>query len=315
MTQQGSAQESVVPDLSVEIGKLTLKNPVMTASGAFGYGTEYEDVADLDKLGGIVTKAVTARPRAGNAPPRIIETPSGMLNAIGLANVGVEAFIAEKMPFLRTVDTRVVVNVAGSTVDEYVAVCRRLDDCEGVDALEINISCPNVKEGGISFGADPKLAFEVLSAARKATWLPLIAKLTPNVTDIRPIARAAQDAGSDALSLINTLYGMAVDVASRKPLLSNVTGGLSGPAIKPVALAMVWKAVQAVKIPVIGIGGIMSATDALEFLIVGAWAVQVGTANFVDPGCPVRIAEDLEHYCAQEGIHSLSEVVGSLDAG
>jgi dihydroorotate dehydrogenase (NAD+) catalytic subunit len=303
----------VQPDLSVRLGKLLLKNPVMTASGAFGYGREYEDAADLDRLGGIVTKAVTLKPRPGNPPPRIIETASGMLNAIGLANVGVKAFIEQKMPFLRTVDTCIVVNVAGSTVEEYVAVSRRLDACNGVDALEINISCPNVKVGGISFGADPKLAFEVLSAVRKATTLPLIAKLTPNVTDIAPIARAAEEAGADALSLINTLYGMAVDVGTRKPLLGNVTGGLSGPAIKPVALAMVWRAASAVGIPVIGIGGIMSAMDVLEFIIVGATAIQVGTANFVDPGCPVRIVEELGRYCVEQGVRRISELVGTLD--
>ena len=310
---QASATPDLSVDLSVNVGGLSLKNPVMTASGTFGYGQEYKDMVDLDRLGAIITKAITLEPRAGNPPPRIIETPAGMLNAIGLANVGSIAFIKEKMPFLRTVDTQIVVNVAGSTVDEYVEVSQRLDACPGVHGLEINISCPNVKVGGVSFGSDPRSAFEVLSSVRKVTSLPVIAKLTPNVTDITVIAQAVEEAGADAVSLINTLYGMAVDPATRRPLLSNVTGGLSGPAIKPVALAMVWKVAQAVKIPVIGIGGIISAADALEFLIVGATAVQVGTGTFVEPGCTTKIVDDLERYCVAEDILRVSELVGTLE--
>ena len=302
---------STAVDLSVQIGKLSLQNPVMTASGTFGYGREYEDLTHLDRLGAIVTKAVTLKPRAGNPPPRIVETSAGMLNAIGLANVGVAGFIEEKMPFLRTVDTRVIVNVAGSTVDEYVEVSRRLDGCEGVDALEINISCPNVKQGGISFGADPALASEVISSVRKATRLPLIAKLTPNVTDISPIARAAQDAGADALSLINTLYGLAVDPATRKPLLSNVTGGLSGPAIKPVALRMVYDVAGAIDIPVVGCGGIATANDAIEFLIAGASAVQVGTASFTTPTAAIDVLEGIERFLTEQGIGDIADLINA----
>lgn len=302
-------------DLSVEIGGIRLRNPVLTASGTFGYGEEYADFVDFSRIGGIVTKSVTLRPRGGNPPPRVVETGAGMLNAIGLANVGVKAFLQEKMSFLRDVDTAVIVNVSGATVEEYAEVARHLDGCPGISGLEINVSCPNVREGGMAFGADPSLTSRVVLEVRRATDLPLIVKLTPNVTDITVPARAAQDAGADGLSLINTLLGMAVDVDTRRPELANVTGGLSGPAIKPVALAMVWRVAQAVEIPVIGMGGILSAADALAFLIVGARAVQVGTANFLEPDVTMRIADGIEQYCRERGISDLAEVIGSLEIG
>ncbi len=303
------------PDLSVNLAGIRLKNPVLVASGTFGYGTEYADLVDVNRLGGVVTKAVTLEPREGNPPPRTVETAAGMLNAIGLANVGVDAFIKEKMPLLHEFDTAVVVNVAGSTVAEYVEVARRLNECEGIDGLEINISCPNVKQGGVLFGSDPQAAAKVISEVRKVTSLPLIAKLTPNVTDIVSVARATEDAGVDALSLINTLLGMAIDVETKKPKLANMTGGLSGPAIKPVALVMVWKVAGAVKVPVVGIGGILSAEDALEFLVAGASAVQVGTGNFIDPQCTTKIIHGLDQYCQEKGIARISEIVGTLEVG
>ncbi len=305
--------ESLPFDLGVEIGSLHLKNPVLAASGTFGYGWEFEEVMDLSRLGGIVTKAITLEPRLGNPTPRIVETASGMLNSIGLANVGVAAFARDKMPFLRSCGTAVIVNVAGRSMEEYVEVVRRLDDCPGIHALEINISCPNVQEGGLAFGADPNVAAAVIGAVRDVTQLPLIAKLTPNVTDIAGIAAAVQEAGADAVSLINTLVGMAIDAARGRPELGAVTGGLSGPAIKPVALAMVWKVAQAVRIPVIGMGGIMTAEDALEFMLAGAVAVQVGTANFVDPTSMIRIVEGLERTLRERGMGSVAEIVGTLE--
>ncbi|MFH1009373.1 MAG: dihydroorotate dehydrogenase [Candidatus Latescibacterota bacterium] len=301
------------PDLSVQVGPLLLKNPVLAASGTFGYGQEFQELIDLSRLGGIVTKAITLEPRLGNPPPRIVETASGLLNSIGLANVGVEAFVRDKMPFLRTCGTAVIVNVAGRTKEEYAEVARHLSDCPGIQALEINISCPNVREGGLAFGADPRVAAAVIQAVRKVTCLPVVAKLTPNVTDIVPIARAVQEVGADALSLINTLVGMAIDVARRRPKLGGITGGLSGPAIKPVALAMVWKVAQSVKIPVIGMGGISHVGDALEFLMAGAVAVQVGTANFADPTAMIGIVEGLEIYLEEQGICSVKEMVGTLE--
>lgn len=300
-------------DLSTRIGPLCLKNPVLTASGTFGYGSEYADLVDLSRLGGIVTKAVTPEPRAGNPPPRVVETTGGMLNAIGLANVGVNAFVWEKMPFLRTCGTTVIVNVAGRTVEDYVHVARVLDPCPGVHGLEINVSCPNVREGGLSFGASPARTAEVVRKLKTVTDLPLIVKLTPNVTDIVAVARAAEEAGADALSLINTLVGMAIDVDTRRPKLGNITGGLSGPAIRPVAVAMVWKVAQQVRIPVIGIGGVTCAADALEFLIAGACAVQVGTATFIEPRTVLQVVVGLEQYLLREGFCSLSDVVGSLE--
>ena len=295
------------------MGGIRLKNPVLVASGTFGYGEEYKDLLDLNALGGIVTKAITLEPRTGNPPPRIVETTSGMLNAIGLSNVGVDGFISEKLPFLQKLNTAVIVNVAGGTFEEYVEVARRLDDLPGVDGIELNISCPNVHEGGMAFGSQPKSAYRVISEVRQVTDLPLIAKLTPNVTDVAVIARAVEEAGADVLSLINTLVGMAIDLTTRRPKLSNITGGLSGPAIKPVALAMVWKAAQTVAVPVMGIGGIFHPEDALEFFIAGARAVQVGTANFADPACTIRIIEGIRAYGRERGIERIGDLVGTLE--
>jgi dihydroorotate dehydrogenase (NAD+) catalytic subunit len=302
------------PDLSVEIAGIKLRNPVMTASGTFGYGSEFADYLDLESIGAIITKGLSLRPKAGNRTPRIVETPGGMLNAIGLQNVGIEAFVREKVPFLRTINTPVIVNVYGNTLDEYGELASRLDRIHEVAGLEINISCPNVKQGGIVFGTDPKAAFEVVRLVRESTIKPVIVKLSPNVTDIVEMAHACAEAGTDALSLINTLTGMAVDLQKRRPVLANVTGGLSGPAIKPVALRMVWQVAKAVQLPIIGIGGIMSATDALEFMVAGATAVQVGTANFLDPAAAQTIALDMERYLTGNSIASVRDMIGSLDA-
>ena len=301
------------PKLAVEIAGLKLKNPVMPASGTFGYGEEYAPYLDLNQLGAVVTKGMSLNPKAGNNTPRICETVSGMLNAIGLQNVGVDAFVGKKMAFLQQYDTPVIVNFFGNTQEEYGEVAARLNDVPGVAALEMNISCPNVKHGGIIFGTDPKAAADVISLVRKKTSKPLIVKLTPNVTDIQVTARAAEESGADALSLINTLTGMAVDVKTRRPRLANTIGGLSGPAIRPIAVRMVHQVVQAVDIPVIGIGGITRAMDALEFLIVGARAVQVGTANFVDPKVMTTIISDLETFCREEGIDDINDLIGSLE--
>ncbi len=308
-----SENKKIQPQMSVEVAGLKLKNPIMPASGTFGYGEEYAPYLDLNQLGAVVTKGMSLNPKAGNNTPRICETVSGMLNAIGLQNVGVDAFIKHKMAYLEQYDTPVIVNFFGNTQDEYGEVAARLDDVPGVSALEMNISCPNVKHGGIVFGTDPAAAFEVVSLVRKRTSKPLIVKLTPNVTDIQITARAAEEAGADALSLINTLTGMAVDVKTRKPRLANTIGGLSGPAIRPIAVRLVHQVVQAVKVPVIGIGGISRAMDALEFLIVGAKAVQVGTANFVDPNAMATIIADLEQFCCEEGIADINELIGSLE--
>ncbi len=302
-------------DLSVELGRIKLRNPVLTASGTFGYGEEYNGLVDFSRLGGIITKAITLEPRRGNPPPRITETVGGMLNSIGLANCGVEAFTEEKMPFLREIDTAVIVNVAGSTFSEYEEVARKLDKCEGIDALELNVSCPNVKEGGMSFGVQPESLFEVVRRVKVVTDLPIIVKLTPNVTDIASMALVAQKSGADAVSLINTLVGMTIDVEKREPKLASTTGGLSGPAIKPVALAMVWKVASKLNIPVIGIGGIFSYMDALEFLIAGASAIQVGTANFVNPGASVEISDGIGNYLEEKNCGSVREIVGSLRTG
>ncbi len=302
----------VTPDLSVEIAGLKLKNPVMVASGTFGYGQEYSELFDLNRLGAIVTKSVTLKPRPGNPPPRIVETPSGMLNAIGLQNVGLEIFISQKMPFLRSLDVPVIVNISGDTPDDYVELAERLSTVEGVAALELNISCPNVKRGGMTIGIDPEETHELVWRVRRVTGLPLIVKLTPNVTDITLIARAAVDGGAEALSLINTLLAMAVDVERRRPMLANVTGGLSGPAIKPIAVRMVWQVAQAVDVPVIGIGGVMGWRDALEFLIVGASAVAVGTANFVNPMAPIEIVGGIAEYLRRHGMKSVRDLIGSL---
>lgn len=303
----------IKPDLSVEIAGIQLRNPVMTASGTFGYGSEFASYLDLESIGAIITKGLSLRPKAGNPTPRIVETPGGMLNAIGLQNVGIEAFTREKVPYLRTVNTPVIVNVYGNTLEEYGELAQRLDQIPEVAGLEVNISCPNVKQGGIVFGTDPKAAFEVVNLVRESTIKPVIVKLSPNVTDIVEMAQACAEAGADALSLINTLTGMAIDLQKRRPVLANVTGGLSGPAIKPVALRMVWQVARSVKLPIIGIGGIMTATDALEFMVAGATAVQVGTANFLDPSAAQAIARGMERYLAENGIANVREMIGSLE--
>jgi dihydroorotate dehydrogenase (NAD+) catalytic subunit len=300
------------PDLSVRIGLLRLQNPVLTASGTFGYGQEYAGLVDLNRLGGIIVKGLSLNPRPGNMPPRTVETPCGLLNAIGLQNVGVENFIADKLPFLRNLSMPVIVNILGQDIKEYQKLAERLSSVEGIAALEVNISCPNVKAGGVVFGTDYKAAARVTRAVRAAAELPIIVKLSPNVTDIVNIARAVEEAGADAVSLINTLTGMAIDVETRRPKLHNVTGGLSGPAIKPVALRMVWQVAGAVKIPVIGCGGIMTAADALEFLIAGACAVQVGTANFVNPRATMEIISGIEEYLVRHNFKDVKSLVGSL---
>jgi len=298
--------------MEVSIGSLRLKNPIMTASGTFGYGGEYAGYLDLTCLGALIVKGLSLEPRAGNPPPRIMETTGGMLNAIGLENVGVRAFIAEKLPFLRDFDVPVIANILGETVEEYQEVAALLDGAEGVCGLELNISCPNVRKGGVAFGADPVLAAEVTRKVKEASSLPLIVKLTPNVTDIALIAESVEEAGADAISLINTITGMSVDTERRMPHLKNITGGLSGPAIKPIALRMVWQAVKRVSIPVIGIGGIATASDALEFLIVGARAVQVGTANFVNHAIIMDILAGMESYLERHHITDINDLIGTL---
>lgn len=300
------------PDLSVHVAGIPLRNPVMTASGTFGYGEEFAAYVDLEKIGAIVTKGLSLKAKAGNPMPRIVETPGGMLNAIGLQNVGIETFIREKVPFLRKIATPVIVNFFGNTVEEYAALAERLDAIPEVAGIEVNISCPNVKHGGIVFGTDPKSAYSVVKAVRETTIKPLIVKLSPNVTDIVEMACACAEADADALSLINTITGMAIDLKTRRPALANVTGGLSGPAIKPVALRMVWQVSRAVKLPIIGIGGITTATDVLEFLLAGATAVQVGTANFMSPAASQQIVEDLEKYLRDNGIKDVKELIGAL---
>lgn len=302
----------VRPDLTVEVGTVRLKNPILTASGTFGYGLEFLPYYDLGELGGLVTKGLSLRPRLGNPPERICETPAGMLNAIGLQNIGVEAFLAEKLPELRRFDTAIVANVFGETEAEYAAVCRRLDGAPGLAAIELNVSCPNTEAGGMCFGNDPAALARVTRACRRATGLPLWVKLSPNAGDLVGTARAAEAEGADALTLVNTFVGMAVDVERGRPRLANVTGGLSGPAIRPLAVYMTWQVARAVRIPVVGIGGIMTARDALEFLMVGAVAVQVGTANFVRPRAAVEILRDLEAWLADRGIASVREVAGSM---
>ena len=300
------------PSLSVELNGLKLKNPIMTASGTFGYGLEYAPLDDLGKLGGIVIKGLSFWEEKGNPPPRICETPAGMLNSIGLDNIGVENFITEKLPQLLPYDTAIIVNIWGREIDDYIKVAERLDGVEGIAALEVNISCPNIKKGGITFGTDPSVTFQLVQQVRKRTSLPLLVKLTPNVTDITLIARSAEDAGANALSLINTLPGMEIDVATRRPSLANITGGLSGPAIRPIALRMVYDTAKKVKIPIVGVGGISSLTDVIKFLLVGASAVQIGTANFFDPTICWRLVEELEEYLRQEGISDVRQLVGAL---
>ena len=300
-------------DLTTNLGKIIMKNPVMTASGTFGFGTEYLDFMDLLRIGGIVVKGTTLRERQGNAYPRMAETPMGMLNAVGLQNKGVNYFVDHIYPEIKDFDTSIFVNVSGSTVDEYVAVAEIVNDLDKIPGIELNISCPNVKEGGMAFGVSCPLAAEVVRAVRKVYKKELMVKLSPNVTDVTEIARALEAEGADSLSLINTLLGMAVDAKTRKPVLSTVTGGLSGPAVKPVALRMVWQVAKAVNIPVVGLGGIMNATDAIEFLLVGASAIQVGTANFIDPTISVKIVDGINDYLDENGYKSIKDIIGKLE--
>jgi len=303
---------TAAPDLSVSLGPLALANPVLTASGTFGYAAEFAQLVPLSRLGGVVVKGISLAPRSGNPPPRIVETPCGMLNAIGLENVGVERFISDKMPFLRTCGCRVLVNILGDSVEDYATLAAKLTGVAGIHGLEVNISCPNVKKGGVAFGTVPEMAAAVTRAVKAATDLPVIVKLSPNVTDIVAMARAVATAGADALSLINTLIGMAIDARTRRPKLGNVIGGLSGPAIKPIALRMVWQVAAAVDIPVIGIGGIGTAEDAIEFFLAGATAVQVGTANFYNPAAAGEIVAGIEDYLRQQGESSVRAIIGSL---
>src|SRR5204863_8118287 len=298
---------------SVRIGSRTLPNPIVAASGCFGYGVEYAGAVDLSTLGGVAVKGLFLKEREGHPPERIVETPSGMLNAIGLQGIGVHRFIAEKLPELRERRATVIVNICGSTLDEYVELARILSDAEGVAALELNISCPNIKEGGITFGCSLHGTFDVVSAVKKVTPLPVIPKLTPNVTDVASFARASEDAGADAVSLVNTFLAMAIDVETRRPKLSNIVGGLSGPAIRPIAVRMVYECRRAVKIPIIGMGGIATATDALEFMIAGATAVQVGTANFVDPFIWSKLLDGMRDYMQRHSVARIADLVGSVD--
>src|SRR3954470_17497178 len=300
-------------DLSLQIGSLRLKNPLIAASGCFGYGVEYADVVDLSSLGAIVSKGLFLKAREGHRAPRIVETPSGMLNAIGLQGIGARRFVDEKMPELRARGATVIVNVCGTTIDEYAEVSRIVSEAEGVGAIELNISCPNIKEGGIQFGCSLDGTFSVVSAVRKVTTLPVIPKLTPNVTDVASFARAAEDAGADAVSLVNTFLAMVIDVHTRRPKLTNIVGGLSGPAIRPIAVRMVYECRQAVKVPIIGMGGIATAEDVLEFMIAGATAVQIGTANFVDPFIWSKLLTGVRDYMARHGITRLQEIVGTVD--
>lgn len=298
--------------LEVKIGRLTLRNPVMTASGTFGYGEEFTDFIDLACLGGIVVKGTTAERRQGNPYPRMAETPAGMLNAVGLQNVGVEAFCKEVYPRIKHFDTNVIVNVSGSSIEEYCCVAEMMNELECIPAIELNISCPNVKKGGMGFGTKPDMAAQVVSEVRRVYNKTLIVKLTPNVTSVVEIAKAVEDAGADSVSLINTLLGMAVDVEHRRPMLSTVTGGLSGPCVKPVAVRCVWQVAHAVKIPVVGLGGIRTAEDALEFLMAGAKAIEVGTANFIDPQVTVKIVDGLGLWCEKHGVNDINEIIGII---
>jgi len=299
-------------NLSVNVGALRLNNPIIAASGTFGYGVEFAHLVDLNRLGGIVVKGLSLEPMAGAPPPRLCETPSGMLNAIGLQNIGVRAFVAEKLPVLRSYQTAVIANVFGCTVEEYVGVIRILEEAEGLAAYELNISCPNTAHGGIQFGSDPQMVSEVVAAARSAAKRPLWIKLSPNVTDIAAIARAAEDAGADALTVANTYQGMSVDTRTRKSRLGRLTGGLSGPAIRPITLRLVYEASRAVKIPVVGLGGIERVEDVLEYMIVGAKAVQVGTANFSDPAACGNLVDGLEKCCRSVNIREISDLIGTL---
>ncbi|MBI5740307.1 MAG: dihydroorotate dehydrogenase [Nitrospirae bacterium] len=298
-------------DLKVNIGKLKLKNPVMTASGTFAYGKEYSEFVDLNKLGAIVVKGISLKPMKGNPGPRICETPCGMLNAIGLQNVGLKGFLKQQLPYLKKLRTKIIVNVLGNSIDEYIELAGDLESA-GVDAVELNVSCPNVKKGGILFGTEPGLFRELIRNVRLKTSVPLITKLSPNVTDVRIFAKIAEDEGSDAVSLINTISGMSIDIRTRRPRLANITGGLSGPAIRPVAVRMVWECHKTVRIPIIGIGGIISAEDAVEFFLAGASAVAVGTGNFINPRATMDILEGIRSFMSSEGIASISELTGAV---
>ncbi len=299
-------------NLAVNIGDLALKNPVLTASGTFGYGEEFSDFIDLNRLGGFIIKGTTINHREGNPYPRMIETPSGMLNAVGLQNKGVDYFIKNIYPRIKDIDSHLIVNVSGATIDDYVAVCEKLAPLDKINAIEVNISCPNVKQGGMAFGTTCDGAAQVANAVRKAFPKTLIVKLSPNVTDITEIARAVEAEGADAVSLINTLLGMSIDVERQRPHLSTITGGLSGAAVRPVAVRMVWQVAHAVKIPVIGLGGIMNGRDAIEFMLAGARAIQVGTANFIDPSITMKIIDYMEDYCNRHGIKDINEIVGMI---
>lgn len=298
--------------LNVKIGELELKNPVLTASGTFGYGEEFSDFVDLNKLGGFIIKGTTLNHREGNPYPRMVETPSGMINAVGLQNKGVDYFIENIYPRIKDVDSHVIVNVSGATIDDYVAVCERLAPLDRINAIEVNISCPNVKQGGMAFGTTCDGAAQVTKAVRKAFPKTLIVKLSPNVTDITEIARAVESEGADSVSLINTLLGMAIDVERQRPYLSTITGGLSGPAVRPIAVRMVWQVAHAVKIPVIGLGGIMNGRDAIEFMLAGARAVEIGTANFIDPSVTMKIINEINDYCARHNIEDINDIVGLI---
>jgi len=306
---------TTLPDLSVDIGDLKIKNPVITASGTFGYGSELSSICDPSLLGAIVVKGLSLKPMPGNPAPRTAETPCGLLNAIGLANIGIDAFMQEKLPYLTTVKTHIIVNIYGHTIDEYAALSERIEKADGITAIEVNISCPNVEKGGRAFGIDPDTAAMVTEKVVKNTAKPVFVKLTPNVTDITTIARAVESAGAKALTVANTFLGMAVDIATRRPKLANTVGGLSGPAIKPMALYLVHQVVRSVNIPVIGVGGIMDCQDALEFLLVGARAIQVGTANFVNPRAPIEIIDGLKDFCIKEKISNINQIIGGLKTG
>lgn len=300
-------------NISTKIGGLTLKNPVLTASGTFGYGTEYKDLVDLNSLGGIIVKGTTLNPREGNDYPRMAETPSGMLNAVGLQNKGVDYFINNIYPTISNYDTEIIVNVSGASVTDYVAVAERISELDKINAIEVNISCPNVKQGGMAFGTTIEGASEITTAIRKVYHKTLIVKLSPNVTDIASIAKAVEDSGADSVSLINTLLGMTIDVERQKPVLSTITGGLSGPAVRPVAVRMVWQVAKVVKIPVIGLGGIASGRDAMEFILAGASAVQVGTANFIYPNITLEIINYIKEYCTRHNVKDITELIGAVN--
>ncbi|RZB35206.1 MAG: dihydroorotate dehydrogenase (NAD+) catalytic subunit [Desulfobacteraceae bacterium Eth-SRB1] len=299
-------------DLKVNIGGIELKNPVITASGTFGYAREFDDFVDLNRLGAIIVKGLSLKPSKGNPPPRIVETPCGMLNAIGLENVGLASFVEEKLLFLKQLSTPIIINIYGKDIREYAELASRINDIEEISGIEVNISCPNVKAGGVAFGTDPDAAYKVVKAVRDNTGKPVMVKLTPNVTDITVIARSVEDAGADSISLINTITGMVIDIETRRSKLANITGGLSGPAIKPIALRMVWQVVQQVKIPVVGVGGIMTPEDALEFLIAGAVAVQIGTANFINPHVTIDIIEGIEAFLIKRNIPRITDIIGTL---